>query len=74
MFCLGVFSGNINPPGGLPETRPWFLETIISLKSQVLKSVWLISFNDFLKPVSEFLSSALTFRCGSDGNGPGTYC
>ena len=55
------FSGNINPPGGLPETRPWFLETRISLKSAVLKSMWFISFNVFLNPVPEILSAALTF-------------
>ena len=43
-FWGGVISGNINPPGGLPETRPGFLETQISAKSQGLKTFRLIFF------------------------------
>ena len=74
ILFLGVLSGNINPPGGLLETRPWFLESRISLKNQVLKSIRWISFRLFLTMNSKFLSSALTCRCGSDGNGPGIYC
>ncbi len=50
-FVWGHF-WKYKPPGGLPETRPWFLETRLSLKSKVLESVWFISFNDFLKPVA----------------------
>ena len=38
------------PPGGLPETRPGFLETQISAESQGLKTVWSILFSDFEVP------------------------
>ena len=65
-ICFWGHLWKYKPPGGLPETRPWFLETRISLKSQILKSVWLISFKDFLNPVSKSLSVALTFWGGSD--------
>ena len=69
-----VFSGNINPPGGLPGTNPRFLETQISSTSQGLKTSCLF-FVSFLKFVARSSNSvALTFRCGSDGNGPGIHC
>ena len=50
LFFWGHF-WKYKPPGGLPETRPGFLETQNSAKSQGLKTVWSIYFNDFLLPV-----------------------
>ena len=44
---VGVISGNIKPPGGLPGTNPWFLETQISSKSQGLKAGWSVFFAVF---------------------------
>ena len=44
IFVFGGHFWKCKPPGGLPETRPWFLETRISLKSQGLKTVWSIDF------------------------------
>ena len=45
LFVWGHF-WKYKPPGGLPETRPGFLETQITAKSQGLKTVWSISFDD----------------------------
>jgi hypothetical protein len=73
-FQILFFEGQFlkyKPPGGLPETRPGFLETQISAKSQGLKTVWSISFNVFCYLSETDNSPALTFRCGFDGNGPG---
>ena len=74
IFFLGVISGNINPLGGLPGTNPGFLETQISAKSQGLKTSWSICFRKIKFVARSSNSVALTFRCGSGGNGPGTDC
>ena len=64
IFFFGVISEKYKPPGGLPETRPGFLETQISAKSQGLKTVWSIYFNDFLSFGWFYNSVALTFQGG----------
>ena len=48
-FFVGSQFWKYKPPGGLPETRPGFLETQIPAKSQGLKTVWSIYFNDFFE-------------------------
>ena len=64
IILLGVYSGNINPSGGLPGTNPGFLETQISQKNQGLKTGWSF-FLRFLKFVAESSKVvALTVRCG----------
>ena len=50
-----------------------FLETQISAKSQGLKTVWLIDFNDFQKSGSKLLAVALTFQGGSFEHGSEIY-
>ena len=50
------------------------METRFSLTNQVLKSIWLIDLSFVLKQKWRHLSSALTFRCGSDGNGTEKDC
>jgi len=72
-ISVGVISGNINPPGVARDESLVFGNPNFII-NQVLKTVWLICFNGFLKVASNTLSSALAFRCGSDGNGPGIYC
>ena len=47
VFLGGSFSGNINPPGGLPGTNPGFLETQISPKNQGLETGWSVFFEVF---------------------------
>ena len=46
-FFFGGHFWKYKPPRGLPGTNPGFLETQISAKSQGLKTVWSIYFNDF---------------------------
>ena len=62
------------PEGAAGDETLVFWETRISLKNQVLKSIWLIEFRLFLKIKSKCGAVALTFRCGSDGNGPEKDC
>ena len=59
---FGVLFWKYKTLGGLPDTRPWFLETRIPLKNQVLESVWLISFNDILNPVLEIFQWHYFFK------------
>ena len=49
---VGVISGNIKP-GGAAGDKSRVLGIPEFCKKSSLETVWLISFNDFLKPVSE---------------------
>jgi hypothetical protein len=40
-ICFWGHFWKYKPPGGLPGTNPGFLETLISAKSQGLKTSWL---------------------------------
>ena len=74
-ICLfGVIFWKYKRPGGAAGDETLVFGNPMFTKKSGFEKYLMVSFNDFLESASEILSSALTFRCGSDGNGPEIYC